>query len=91
MTHDTCERGEDAHRLWRHDAPQCVRYGSALQHTIEPGPEAGKQQQQTALAFVQAHREGASAVSVAAAQRQAVIGQPAPGSGAGWDPWPGGT
>lgn len=78
MTQDAFERGDwqaviDAHRLESHDAAEWLRYGSALLHTIEPGPEAGKQQQQAALAFVQAQREGASTGAVAAAQRQAVL------------------
>ena len=63
----------DAHRLESHDAAEWLRYGSALLHTLEPGPEAGKQQQQAALAFVQAQRVGASAGAVAAAQRQVVL------------------
>jgi len=62
----------DAHRLESHDAAEWLRYGSALLHSIEPGPEAGKQQQQAALAFVQAQRVGASAGAVAATQRQVV-------------------
>ena len=70
----------DSHRLESHDAAEWLRYGSALLHTLEPGPEAGKQQQQAALAFVQAQRVGASAGAVAAAQRQALelVGVPAP-------------
>ena len=63
----------DAHRLESQDAAEWLRYGSALLHTIEPGPEAGKQQQQAALAFMQARRVGASAGAVAAAQRQVVL------------------
>ena len=63
----------DAHRLESHVAAEWLRYGSALLHTIEPGPEAGKQQQQAALAFMQARRVGASAGAVAAAQRQVVL------------------
>lgn len=63
----------DSHRLESHDAAEWLRYGSALLHTLEPGPEAGKQQQQAALAFGQAQRIGASAGAVAAAQRQAVM------------------
>jgi hypothetical protein len=50
-----------------------VRFGVALLQTLTPGAEAGKQQQQAALAFVQAEREGASAEAVAAAQQQAVL------------------
>ena len=63
----------DAHRLESHVAAEWLRYGSALLHTLGPGPEAGKQQQQAALAFVQAQRVGASAGAVAAAQRQVVL------------------
>lgn len=78
MTQEAFERGDwqaviDAHRLESHDAAEWLRYGSALLHSIEPGPEAGKQQQQAALAFVQAQREGASTGAVVAAQRQAVM------------------
>ena len=70
----------DAHRLESHAAAEWLRYGSVLLHSIEPGPEAGKQQQQAVLAFVQAQRIGASAGAVAAAQRQALelVGVPAP-------------
>jgi len=63
----------DSHRLESHAAAEWLRYGRALLQTIEPGPEAGKQQQQAALAFVQAQRVGASAGAVAAAQRQVVL------------------
>lgn len=78
MTQEAFEHGAwqaviDAHRLESHDASEWLRYGSALLHTLQPGPEAGKQQQQAALAFVQAQREGASAGAVAAAQRQVVM------------------
>jgi hypothetical protein len=77
MTQDAFDRGDwhtvlDAHRLESHDAAEWLRYGSALLHTLEPGPEAGKQQQQAALAFVQAQRVGASAGAMAAAKRQAL-------------------
>ncbi len=78
MTQEAFERGDwqavlDAHRLESHDAAEWLRYGSALLHSLEPGPEAGKEQQQAALAFVQAQRLGASAGAVAAAQRQVVL------------------
>ena len=78
MTQAAFDRGNwqavlDAHRLESHDAAEWLRYGSALLHTIEPGLEAGKQQQQAALAFGQAQRVGASAGAMAAAQRQAVM------------------
>ena len=46
--------------------------GAALLHTIAPGPEQGKQQQQAALAFEQAKREGASEEEVMAVQRDVV-------------------
>ena len=78
MTQDAFERGDwqaviDAHRLESHDAAEWLRYGSALLHTLEPGPGAGKQQQQAVLAFVQAQRIGASAGAVDVAQRQVVL------------------
>jgi tetratricopeptide (TPR) repeat protein len=78
MTQEAFERGDwqaviEAHRLESHDAAEWLRYGCALLHTIEIGPDAGRQQQQAALAFVQAQREGASAGAVAAAQRQVVM------------------
>jgi hypothetical protein len=78
MTQEAFERGDwqaviEAHRLESHDAAEWLRYGSGLLHTMQPGPEEGKQQRQAALAFVQAQREVASAGAVAAAQRQAVM------------------
>ena len=73
MTQEAFDRGDwpaviDAHRLESRDAAEWLRCGSALLHTLQPGPDVGKQQQQAALAFVQAQREGASAGAVAAAQ-----------------------
>jgi hypothetical protein len=65
----------DAHPLESHDPAEWLRYGAALLHTIEQGPEQGRQQQQAALAFVQARREGASEQEVRAAQLQVVEGQ----------------
>jgi hypothetical protein len=62
-----------AHALESHDPAAWLRYGAALLHTIEPGPEQGRQQQQAALAFVQAQKEGASQDAVAAAQQLAVL------------------
>jgi len=78
MTEQAFERGDwqtviDAHPLESHDPAEWLRYGVALLQTLTPGAEAGKQQQQAALAFVQAQREGASAEAVAAAQQQAVL------------------
>jgi len=75
MTQQVFEQGNwqaviDAHPLESHDPQEWLRYGVALLQTIEPGPDVGKQQQQAALAFVQAQKEGASAEAVAAAQRQ---------------------
>ena len=71
------ERGDwqaviDGHPLESHDPAEWLRYGVALLHTIEPGPEQGRQQQQAALAFVQACKEGALPQEVTAAQRQVV-------------------
>jgi len=78
MTQQAFEQGDwqaviDAHPLESHDPAEWLRYGAALLHTIEPGPEQGRQQQQAALAFVQAQKEGAPAEAVGAAQRQAVL------------------
>jgi hypothetical protein len=57
-----------AHPLESHNPAEWLRYGAALLHTLEPGPEQGRQQQQAALAFVQAQKEGALAAEVAAVQ-----------------------
>ena len=78
MTQQAFERGDwlavvDAHPLESHDPGEWLRYGVALLQTLTPGAEAGKQQQQAALAFVQAQKEGARADAVEAAQRQAVL------------------
>jgi hypothetical protein len=78
MTRAAFERGKwqaviDAHPLESHDPAEWLRYGVALLQTLTPGAEAGKQQQQAALAFVQAQKEGANAEEVVAAQRQAVL------------------
>ena len=78
MTQQAFERGDwqtviDAHPLESHDPAEWLRYGVALLQTLTPGAEAGKQQQQAALAFVQAQREGAPPEAVEAAQRQSVL------------------
>ncbi len=62
-----------AHPLESHDPAEWLRYGVALLQTLEPGPEQGRQQQQAALAFVLAQKEGATAEVVAAAQRRSVL------------------
>lgn len=62
-----------AHPLESNDPAEWLRYGAALLLTIEPGPELGRQQQQAALAFLQAQKEGASAQAVQAVQRQSVL------------------
>jgi hypothetical protein len=78
MSREAFERGDwqvviDAHPLESHDPEEWLRYGVALLQTLKPGPDVGKQQQQAALAFVQAQKEGASVASVQAAQRQSVL------------------
>ena len=78
MSREAFERGNwqaviEAHPLESHDPGEWLRYGVALLQTIQPGPDVGKQQQQAALAFVQAQKEGAPAEEVAAAQRQSVM------------------
>ena len=62
-----------AHPLESHDPQEWLRYGVALLQTLTPGPDVGKQQQQAALALVQAQKEGANAEQVAAMQRQSVL------------------
>ena len=62
----------DAHPLETHDPQAWLDYGVALLQMIQPGPDAAKQQQQqAALAFVQAQKEGAPAEAVTKAQGQA--------------------
>jgi hypothetical protein len=78
MTEAAFGRGDwqaviDAHPLESHDPSEWLRYGVALLQTIQPGPDVGKQQQQAALAFVQAQKEGASAEAVTSAQRHSVM------------------
>jgi hypothetical protein len=78
MSREAFERGDwqaviEAHPLESHDPGEWLRYGVALLQTIQPGPYGGKQQQQAALAFVQAQKEGATAEAVSEAQRQSVL------------------
>ena len=78
MSQEAFERGNwqaviEAHPLESHDPGEWLRYGEALLQTITPGPDVGKQQQQAALAFVQAQKEGATAEAVASAQRHSVL------------------
>lgn len=77
MAQQSFERGDwqvllAGHQLESHDPTEWRRYGVALLQTIEPGPDAGRQQQ-AALAFVQAKKEGAPPEAVQAAQRQSVL------------------
>lgn len=77
MTQQAFDRGNwqaviDAHPLESHDPQEWLRYGAALLHSIEPGPQQGRQQQQAALAFELAKREGASEAEVKASQRKVV-------------------
>ena len=78
MTQQAFERGDwqtviDAHPLESHDSSEWLRYGVALLQTLTPGAEAGMQQQQAALAFVHAQREGACAETAAAAQQVVLL------------------
>jgi hypothetical protein len=80
MSREAFERGDwqtviEGHPLESHDPEEWLRYGVALLQTLEPGPDVGRQQQQAALAFVQAGKEGASAEAVAAAQRRRRAGE----------------
>ena len=60
------------HRLESEDRHEWLLYGTALLITLRPGQEEKRQQQQAALAFVQAEKHGASAQEVEAAQWRAV-------------------
>lgn len=76
MSHQAYTRGDwqaliAAHPLESHDPQAWLHYGVALLQTIQPGQNAAKQQQQAALAFVQAQKEGAPAELVSKAQGQA--------------------
>jgi hypothetical protein len=78
MTQQAFEQGDwqaviDAHPLESHDPAEWLRYGVALLQTLTPGAEAGKQQQQAALAFVQAQKEGASVEAVEGKMQQSVL------------------
>ena len=78
MTREAYQRGDwqaviEAHPLESHDWEEWLRYGAARLQTLMPGPDLGKQQQQAALAFVQAQKEGASAEAVDAAQRESAL------------------
>ena len=78
MSREAFERGDwqeviAGHQLESHDPAEWLRYGVALLQTIEPGPDTGNQQQQAALAFVQAAKEGAPPEAVQAAQRQSLL------------------
>jgi hypothetical protein len=63
----------DGHLLESVDPQDWLSYGVALLQTIIPGPGAAKQQQQAALAFVQAQQHGASPESIVEAQRLSVM------------------
>jgi hypothetical protein len=78
MSREAFDRGDwqeviAGHQPESHDPAEWLRYGVALMQTIEPGPDTGNQQQQAALAFVQAAKEGAPPEAVQAAQRQSLL------------------
>ncbi len=78
MTQQAFERGDwqaviDAHPLESHDPAEWLRYGVSLLQILNPEADAGRQQQQAALAFMQAEKEGAAPEIVSAAQNQAVL------------------
>ena len=90
MTQDAFDRGDwqtvlDAHRLESCDAAELLRYGSALLQPIEPGPGAGKQQQQ------QLGGAGVCAGPASGGQRRSDGRCQAAGAGVGGGAWPGGT
>ncbi|MEB3362237.1 MAG: hypothetical protein VKI42_08960 [Synechococcaceae cyanobacterium] len=63
----------EAHPLESHDPQAWLRYGTALLMTLEPGSEQHRQQQQAALAFMQARREGTGPEDVEQAQLNSVL------------------
>jgi chromosome segregation ATPase len=63
----------DAHPLESANAEEWLRYGTALLQTLTPGAEQARQQQQAALAFLQARNHGASEEAIRAAQRQSLL------------------
>ena len=78
MTQQAFEQGNwqvviDSHPLESQDPAERLRFGVALLQTIEPNSDVGKQQEQAALAFVQAQKEGARAQEVEAALGQSVF------------------
>lgn len=78
MSRKAFERGDwqaviASHPLESHDPAEWLRYGVALLQMIQTGPDAGKQQQQAALAFVQAQKEGATSGSVRDEQWHSVL------------------
>jgi hypothetical protein len=78
MSREAFERGYwqaviEAHPLESHDPGESLRYGVALLQTIQPGQDVGKQQQQAALAFVQAQKEGASTEAVTSVHRHSLM------------------
>lgn len=63
----------EAHPLESHDPQEWLRYGTALLMTLEPGSKQHHQQQQAALAFLQARREGTGPEDVERAQLNSVL------------------
>jgi chromosome segregation ATPase len=63
----------EAHPLESANAEEWLRYGTALLQTLTPGAEQARQQQQAALAFLQARNHGASEEAIRAAQRQSLL------------------
>jgi hypothetical protein len=78
MTQAAFDRGDweaviQAHALESPDPEAWLRYAVARLHTLNPGPHLGRQQQQVALAFLEARHRGASPWQIEEAQRQAVL------------------
>ena len=63
----------DAHPLESHDPDEWLRYGVALLQTITPQGQVVHQQQQAALAFLQAMNEQATAEQITAAQHHSAL------------------
>jgi chromosome segregation ATPase len=63
----------DAHPLESANAEEWLRYGTALLQTLTPGADQARQQQQAALAFLQARNHGAGDEAIRAAQRESLL------------------
>ena len=63
----------NAHSLESSEPTDWLNYGVALLQTLEPGGNAGNQQQQAAIAFVQALKEGATSQQVSKSLKRSAL------------------